>query len=90
MTTLNPIKIISLFAELTSGLKVSEFLAKYCQEGVDKINIKYFIEFGLLNKLIYRMHRYIINNVSTQRKQRNKSPQRDRFFFVEQPKLLPD
>jgi hypothetical protein len=60
MNCLHPIKIISLYAELTSGIKVSEFLSKYTEDGVDKVNIKYFIEFGLLKKLIYRVNRHIV------------------------------
>lgn len=49
---------MSLYAELTSGLKVSEFLLKYREKGISSDNIKFFIEFGLLNNLIYRMHKY--------------------------------
>ena len=58
---------------------------------MDKTSIKYFIEFGLLNKLIYRMHGYIIQNHSNQRNQRGKSPLRDKFFFfADQPNLIHD
>lgn len=74
---------MSLYAELTSGIKVSDFIAKYSQNGVDKVNIKYFIEFGLLNNIITRVYRHIIIN-SASKRVRNKSPQRDRFFFFDQ------
>jgi hypothetical protein len=87
MNYLHPIKIISLYAELTSGIKVSEFLSKYTEDGVDKVNIKYFIEFGLLKKLIYRVNRHIVIS-QTSKRVRNKSPQRDKFFFFDQSNQL--
>ena len=64
---MNTVKLISLYSELTSGMKVSEFLVKYQhkQSGIDSQNIKYFIEFGLLNQLIYRAHKYAIIDPST-------------------------
>ena len=64
LKTMNPITTISLYSELCSGLKVSEFLAKYQQAGVNQDTIKYFIEFGLINNLIYRMHKYILTESS--------------------------
>jgi len=39
---------------------VSEFLSKYSKtDAVNQKNIKTFIEFGLLKKLIYRVHKYV-------------------------------
>ena len=55
---INPKKIVSFYAELCSGIKVRDFLVKYFEEGFTKQNIKYFVEFGLLNQLIYRLHKY--------------------------------
>jgi hypothetical protein len=59
---LNPIKVVALYSELTNGVKVSEFLIKHShlEDGISKHNIKFYIEFGLLNGLIYRVHKYAI------------------------------
>ena len=62
LKTLNKFKVIALFSELTNGQRVSEFLVRYQQDGVNRSNIKYFVEFGLLNNLIYRMHKHVLHS----------------------------
>lgn len=61
LKTLSTFKVIALFSELTNGQKVSEFLVRYEQDGVNRSSIKYFVEFGLLNNLIYRMHKHVLH-----------------------------
>jgi hypothetical protein len=39
LKTLNTFKVIALFSELTNGQKVSEFLVRYQQEGVNRSSI---------------------------------------------------
>jgi hypothetical protein len=62
LKTLNNFKVIALFSELTNGQRISEFLVRYQQDGVNRSNIKYFVEFGLLNNLIYRMHKHVLHS----------------------------
>ena len=61
LKTLSTFKVIALFSELTNGQKVSEFLVRYEQDGVNRSSIKYFVEFGLLNNIIYRMHKHVLH-----------------------------
>jgi hypothetical protein len=56
---INPAKLVSLFSALCCGNKVKDFLINYADEGLNRKNIKRFIEFALLNNMIYRVHKYI-------------------------------
>ncbi len=48
LQTLTPQKLVSLFAELTNGNKVKDYMIKYKENAINETTIKYFIEFGLL------------------------------------------
>eukprot|EP00347_Sterkiella_histriomuscorum_P010984 403374190 len=54
-------KIIQLYSAITSGIRVKDVVVKYSDESINYMNIKYFIEFGLLNNLIQRKHKYAIH-----------------------------
>jgi len=55
---------------------VKDFLIKIFDKVVNEHSIKYFIEFGLIEGLIYRMHRYaMIKNPTHKANIRSKADQ---------------
>ncbi|CDW77344.1 nitrogen permease regulator 2-like protein [Stylonychia lemnae] len=90
-------KLVSLYSALTSGLKIKEILIKYSDECLNQNNVKFFIEFGLLNKLLFRKHKYALinnpyqaNNLLQFRQNNSYNPKMQTNFDNVQRSLTPD